>query len=372
MIGNNKETTDMELSEQKNGKHSSKIKRFVIIAVFAVAAVWIIIAVYNFMCYESTDDAQIDGNIIPLKTTVSGYIYEIKFTDNQQVNKGDTLIVFDTIDLLANVKQAEAQLLAAQAGLSLSKHQVVAGEFNQNAVDFTAGSVKENIEAAKARKMESENNYNRILNMFSKGAATQQLLDNAEMQFSVAKAQLSALENDFQSSNARKSSANTQTDIYKVQSKADEAHIKQAEAQFVLAQNQLSHAFVIAPCDGVVSKRNVDVGQYATAGLPLATVTDLKNIWITANFKETQLKNMELGQTATVEVDAYPNLELKGKVESFCSATGAKFSILPAQNATGNFIKITQRIPVRISFENNSQKQLRPGMNVEVNVKTKE
>ena len=361
----------MEISEQKNGKQLLKIKPYIIIAVIAVAAAWAIITIYNAMCYESTDDAQIDGNIIPLKTTVSGYIHEIKFTDNQQVNKGDTLIVFDTFDLLANVKQAEAQLLAAQAGLSLSKHQVVAGEFNQRAVNFTSGSVKGNIEAAKAREIEAENNYNRILNMSSKGAATQQSLDNAKMQFSVAKAQLSALENDFQSSNARKSSANTQIDIYKMQSKADEARLKQAEAQLVLVKNQLSHAFVTAPCNGIVSQRNVEVGQYATAGLPLVTVTNLKNIWITANFKETQLKNMELGQTVTVEVDAYPNLELKGKVESFCSATGAKFSILPAQNATGNFIKITQRIPVRISFENNSQKQLRPGMNVVVNVKTK-
>jgi membrane fusion protein (multidrug efflux system) len=361
----------MENIEQKKKRKLSRKTVYLLGAIALLVIGFGIKTIYHASTHESTDNAQVDGNIIPLKTTVTGFIKEIYFTDNQQVKRGDTLITFDTTDLAAQVRQAEAQLFATQTGLALSKEQVVAGQFNQNAAGFTSGSVKENTDAAKAKVWEIETNYNRIANMFSQGAATQQALDNAKTSLSIAKAQLAALEKQYQSTDAQKQTTGAQVNIYNLQTKADEARIKQALAQLTLARNQLSHAFVTTPCDGIVSKKNVEVGQFVSAGSPMASIINLKEIWVTANFKEIQLKDMLPGQPVEIKIDAYPRLLLKGTVQSFCAATGVKFSILPAENATGNFIKVTQRVPVRISIrQGSSEKMLLPGMNVEVDVKT--
>lgn len=343
----------------------------------AIATVVVIICssskiIYSSWCHESTDDAQIDGNIIPLRTTVTGYIKEIRFSDNQNVKEGDTLVVFDTVDLLAQVKQAEAQLLAAQAELQSNRKQVSVSTFNEVAALFNSGSAKENIEVAKAREWQSKSEYQRIVKMYSQDAATEQTLDNAKASFEVAKAQLAAADKQFNASNAEQSTLHSQTDMHSIQIKQAIAHIKQAESQLILARDQYCHAFVTAPCNGIVSKKNVEVGQFTPSGTALASVINLSNLWVTANFKETQLNDIAKGQDVDICVDAYPGMKIRGKVESLCGATGTKFSILPAENATGNFIKVTQRIPIRICIvQAKGGKPLLPGMNAVVEVKTK-
>jgi len=362
----------MEQENQKQTKKMSKKMKIVLGIVAIIVLVFAVKGIYHAIYFESTDNAQIDGNIIPLKTTVSGFVTEICFTENQLVNKGDTLIVFDTVTLSAQVQQAEAQLFAAKAGFSLGEQQVIVGQFNQNAADFISGSVKVNIDIADAKYQEAQNDYNRISNMFKKGAATQQQFDNATTMLKVAQAQLAATKNQYESSNAQMQTVGTQVNMYKLESKSNEARIRQAESQLEITRDLYSHAFVTAPCNGIVSKKNVEVGQFAAAGFPLVTVIDTQNIWVTANFKETQLNQMHVGQPVRITVDAYSGLKLKGTVQSFCGATGAKFSILPSENATGNFIKVTQRIPVRIAVEKHSDKKmLVPGMSVEVAVKVK-
>jgi len=327
--------------------------------------------VYESLCHETTDDAQVDGNIIPLRTTVTGYISQIRFTDNQQVKMGDTLVIYDTTSLKAQVMQAQAQILAAQAELQSCKKQVSASEFSEIAAGYNSGSAKENIAMAKAKEWQAQKEYQRIEKMNRDGAATQQTLDNTKATYQVAAAQLAAAQKQFDASNAEKSTTRSQTSVHSTQVSQAIAHIKQAQAQLALAQDQYKHAFIIAPCNGIVSKKSIENGQFVPSGTALASIINLSDIWVTANFKETQLNKMKPGQSATVEIDAYPGLKLEGKVESFCGAAGNKFSILPAENATGNFIKVTQRIPVRIHISNNNEKALLPGMNANVSVKIK-
>jgi membrane fusion protein, multidrug efflux system len=353
-------------------------KRLSVKAIFLIIAVSVIIlgigtiAIYSVWSHESTDNAQINGDIIPLRTTITGFVRQIRFNENGQVKKGDTLVLFDTVDLVAQVKQAEAQLNAAQTEFESSRKQVTASSFSNNQADFSSNSVKENIKVASSRQWQANSDFERVKKMFAQGAATQQAFDNAKTSLEMANAQLNAAKEQYQASDAQKLTVHSQFDIHNLQVKLTEARIRQAQAQLTLTLTQYSRAFVTAPCNGIVSNKNVNVGQMVPAGTPLATLINISDLWVSANFKETQLTDMVLGQAAEIKVDAYPGLKLSGKVESFCGGTGAKFSILPAENATGNFIKVTQRVPVRISIlTRESQKLLLPGMNVVVSIKTR-
>ncbi len=358
-----------EIENHSKKKVSNKII-YLAIAIGVVAICFITVVGYDTWCHEATDDAQIDSNIIPIRTTVTGYINQIRFIDNQQVKKGDTIVVYDTTSLKAQLMQAQAQILAAQAELQSCKKQVSASEFSEIAANFNSGSAKENIAVAKAKEWQAAKEYQRIEKMNKKGAATQQSLDNTKAAYQIAVALQAGAQKQFGASNAQEYTTRSQTSVHSTQVRQAIAHIKQAQAQLVLAQDQYNHAFIIAPCDGVVSKKSIEKGQFVPSGTALVSIVNLSDIWITANFKETQLNKMKSGESAIIKVDAYPGLRLKGKVESFCAATGNKFSILPAENATGNFIKVTQRVPVRIHInKGNGTKALLPGMNVEVSVK---
>jgi membrane fusion protein (multidrug efflux system) len=328
--------------------------------------------IYSSWCQETTDDAYIDGNILPLRTAVTGYIDKVLFKDNQKVNKGDTLIVFDTVSLKSQIMQAEAQVASADAELQSCKKQILVSEFDEIAAGFNTGSTKENVAAAKTKVWQTEKDFQRIQRMYQSGAATQQTYDNVKAAWQMAKAQEGASHKQFNAMTTQKNTIRLQTNIHYIQIKQALAHVKQAEAQLTFAKDQYKHAFVTAPCNGIISKKNIEIGQFVPSGTALASLINTSDIWITANFKETQLEDMKSGQPAEIKIDAYPGLKLAGKIESFCAATNSKFSLLPAENATGNFIKITQRIPVRIHISNNNgKKPLLPGMNAVVSVNTK-
>jgi len=327
---------------------------------------------YDSWCHEGTDDAYIDGNIIPLRTAITGYVDKILFKDNQKVAQGDTLVIFDTVSLKSQMAQAEAQVASALAELESCKMQTSASEFGEAVADFNAGSAKENIAVAKAKSWQAEEDYRRIEKMYKVGAATQQTFDNAKAAYQMANAQEKASCKQFNAMTAQKSTTHLETDIHCAQIKQALAHIKQANAQLALVKDQYKHAFVTAPYNGIISKKSIEVGQFVPSGTALASLVNLSDMWITANFKETQLDDMKAGQPVNIKVDAYPGLKCTGRIESFCAATSSKFSLLPAENVTGNFIKVTQRIPVRIHFVNeDATKPLFPGMNVVVSVKTK-
>lgn len=350
----------------------SKKMLFTAIAVGIVIICSGSVIAYDDWCQESTDDAYIDGNIIPLRTSVTGYVTKVMFQDNQKVNKGDTVVVFDTVGLKSQMLQAEAQVASAQTELESCKKQILASKYGESTADFNAGSAKENVSQGKVKVWQAQKDFQRVEKMYKSGAATQQTYDNMKATWQIAQAQERASDKQFNAMATQESTTRLQTNIHYTQLKQALAHIKQANAQLTLAKDQYKHAFVIAPCNGIISKKNVEPGQFIPSGTALASLISTSDIWITANFKETQLEDMKAGQQAIIKIDAYPGLRLKGMIASFCAATSTKFSLLPAENASGNFIKITQRIPVRIKIaQNNENKPLLPGMNAVVSVKTK-
>ena len=323
---------------------------------------------------EGTDNAQIDANIVPIRASVPGYIQKVMFKDNEHVKKGQVLIQFDTIDLKTKVAQAVAALENAKANLAATRNNATSASHTAGASVLTSVAVEQNIEAAKARKAKAEDDFNRINNMFKQKAATQAQLDAAKTEVDVTKAQYDAAVDQYKSSQAQASGIQSQAEAQQSQIKLVEALVQQREAELTLAQTQLKYGTVVAPCDGIVTKRAVEAGQYILVGQPLASVVDNAELWITANFKETQMEHIKPGQEVTIKLDAYPGLTLKGKVDSYIGATGAKFSLLPPDNATGNFVKITQRVPVRISVESvpdGFKDLVFPGLSAFVEVKIK-
>jgi membrane fusion protein (multidrug efflux system) len=323
--------------------------------------------------YETTDNAQIDCNIVPIRSVVTAYIKSINFKDNQEVKKGEVLFVFDTTEIKAKFVQAEAALEIAKEKLMFAQNKAFASTESAKASDLTAESYEQGIVSAKANLEKAQSSFDRISTLLKIKAATQEQYETAETNLSVAKADY------VKSISVRRSSSSTTMGL-KSLAKSDEnqinlakAEIEQCKADLILAQQQLNYAIVRAPCNGIVSKRAVQEGQYISVGQNLCAVVDNENLWVTANMKETQLTNIKIGQEVKIKVDAYPNLDLTGKIESFSGATGAKYSLLPPDNATGNFIKITQRIPVKISVNKHfSDKDhlLFPGMSAFVKIYT--
>jgi membrane fusion protein (multidrug efflux system) len=350
-------------------KNSGKI---LIIAAVLIVITGITIAYWiKSKSYETTDNAQLDCNIIPIRSVVAAYVRSIGFTDNEHVKKDQVLIVLDTTEIKARFNQAEAALEIANLKLASAKNRATASVESASAGDLTAESYEQSIISAKANLEKAQSAYNRTSDLLKIKGATQEQFESAEANLSIAKADYT------KAINMHKSSSSTSMGL-KLMAKSDqsqinlaEEQIEQCKADLLLAQRQLDYAIVRAPCDGIVSKRSVEEGQYISVGQNLCAVVENENMWVTANVKETQLKNLKVGQQVKIKVDAYPNLGLTGKIESFSGATGAKYSLLPPDNSTGNFIKIIQRIPVKISITELPKDKswiLFPGMSVFVRV----
>ena len=359
----------MELEIKNKNSRGKIIISIVLLIILAIGLVYWI----NSKTYETTDNAQVDCNIVPIRSAVTAYIKSVNFTDNAEVKKGDILIVFDTVEIKAKIDEAVAFLEIAEAKLLSSKIKTSASIENAVASDLTSESYEQSIISAKANLDKSQINFDRTKTLLQIKAVTQEQYETAEKNLEVAKADY------FKAISIRKSSLSTTMSL-KTLAKSDESQIKLAEAQvnqckaeLILAQQQLKYAFVRAPCNGIVSKRAVEEGQYISTGQSLCVIVDNENYWVTANVKETQLENIKPGQEVKMRVDAYPDFEFSGKIESFSGATGAKYSLLPPDNSTGNFIKITQRIPVKIAFNklpNDKDHTLFPGMSVFVKIYT--
>ena len=331
----------------------------IIISIAIIVLFYAIKYIIHIASYESTDNAQIDGNIIPMRIKTGGYIVDLRFHENQLVKKGDTLAIVDTIEMKAQVEQAEARLESAILAIQTN-------HIGKQSAQYSTEAAEENISSAKSKLWQAESDFKRIESMYNKGAATPQVYDASKSAFDMAKAQ-------YKSVMAQKETAGTQITAQNFQIQMAEARVKEARAQLVSFKYLLDNCYIIASCNGIVSKKSVEKGQLCLAGTALAMLIDLDNIWVTANLKETQLDKISNGQKVDISVDAYPEVKITGEVQSISGATGPKFALLPADNATGNFVKVTQRVPVRISIKNirnDEHKQLVPGMNVIVDIKT--
>jgi membrane fusion protein, multidrug efflux system len=310
--------------------------------------------------HEETDNAQVDADISPVVTRVSGYIKEIRFTDNQLVKAGDTLVILDDRDYQIKLQQAEAALGIAKQSVNVSQYAVAEAKTG-------IATAQANIETAKVRVWKATEDFNRYQNLYEDHAITKAQFDAAKAEKDAAEASLRAAETQVPVVQEKVS-----TNRQQVAASASNIALRQADIDY--AKLQLTYTVITAPVDGIISKKTIQPGQLVQAGQSLFSIVNDAGLYLTANFKETQVESLKIGQIVNVKVDAFPDHDLKGTVESFSGATGAKFSLLPPDNATGNFVKVVQRVPVRIKLDKSDTaffNRLRPGLSAKVVVDTK-
>ena len=377
---------------KNENKHENEAKKNVFIPIIgAVLLVGALVFAYYKITYamhnEDTENAQIECNIIPIAPRVQGYVSTIYIKDNQRVHKGDTLLILDDRDLKIKLEQAIIAAKSAGANVNVVKSNVLSADASASAVSTTVitaqaaiETAKANVEAAKVRVWNATENFKRYEKLFNETSATQAQYDaalaekqSAEKQVAVLEKQVQVAQAQLKAAQQQASASHTQANGVSTQVNLAEVGTQQQQTNVDFAKLQLSYAYIIAPSDGFISKKNVQPGQLVNPGQILMSIVDDSQLWINANFKETQVERMKVGQEVTVKVDAYPDKTFKGKIESLQAATGSKFSLLPADNATGNFVKVVQRIPVRIALidDKNDAYDLRAGMNVNVAVKVK-
>ena len=334
--------------------------------------------VYKYMhslAHESTDDAQIEKNLNPIIPRVSGYVTKVYVKDNDFVKKGDTLFTIDNKDYLVKVEEAKAALVSAEGSYEASKADIGTAQANVSVSDANIKSAGGNIETAKIRLKRASDDFDRYANLYKNHSITKQQYEQAEAAKLEAASELRILQEQEKATSYQKNVASAKTNVSNKQATVASANIKRAQAVLESAKLNLDYTVVTAAIDGQVSKIGIQPGQFLQPGQSLFYIINNSVAWVTANFKETQLNKMVVGQKVTLKVDAYPDTEFKGTVTSFSPATGARFSILPPDNATGNFVKTIQRLPIKISIDADNDvekvKLLRPGMNVDVDVHIK-
>lgn len=368
----------------------------------------------------SSDDAQVDGHIMPVAAKVYGSVLEVPVNDNQQVKAGDVLVRIDPRDLQAKVDQekaalalAESQANAAQvtipltretthsgttgmsAGLAGSEAQVAQAEAAIAQAGTDQSIAQSNLAAAVANNEKAQSDLARMRPLVAKAEISQQQFDSYTAAAKVTEAQLKAAQDRVQYSGqaittakaaadaararvqqmqaevAQSTAGERQVQVSSAQAASAGARVQEARADLAAAELNLSYTTIVAPADGVVTKKSVEPGQIVQPGQALMAVIPLKDVWVTANFKETQLANVHPGQRAEINVDMYGRT-IEGKVDSIAGGTGARMSLLPPENATGNYVKVVERIPVKIVFDSlPSGIVLRPGMNVDATIITK-
>ncbi|MFV5695500.1 HlyD family secretion protein [Flavobacterium sp. LB3P122] len=330
---------------------------------------------YKYMhslSHEETDDAQIEKNMNPIIPKVSGYVDKVYIKDNDFVKKGDTLFTIDKRDYQLKIDEASAALMAAEGNFEVSKADIGSALANISVSDANVQSAGGNIETAKIRLGRITSDYNRYENLYKNHSITKQQYEQALAAKQEAESQIRILQQQEKASSYQKSVIVAKSKVSGKQTEVAAANIKRAEAMLEAAKLNLSYTSVTAAIDGQVSKIDIQPGQLVQPGQSLFYIINNSNAWIIANFKETQLNKMIIGQKVTIKVDAYPDYDFEGTLTSFSPATGSRFSILPPDNATGNFVKTIQRLPVKINLNATNDvekiKLLRPGMNVDVDV----
>jgi membrane fusion protein (multidrug efflux system) len=313
---------------------------------------WLVINYYSEK--NRTDDAQVDGNIVPVLARTDGFVDSIHVNDDQYIREGDTLVQLDTTDLYLQLKQALTALEISNTNLKRSATGIDVAQMEKKIA-------AQNIEAQKVSLTTSESNYERNKYLQDKGVVSVQVFEKTEESF---KNNQVALENAYD----RQVQAAAQVEDAKKQLDLAHQNIIAQLNQIAIIRQNIQYATIKVPVSGYVSKRKIQVGQMVRTGTQLFSIVQSNDIWVTANFKETQLAAFPVGKRVKIIADAYPDDVFYGIVESIGNATGSKFALLPPDNATGNYVKVIQRIPVRIKFEDSARahKLLRPGFSLVV------
>jgi len=344
----------------------------IVLALLLIVGAWFGITKYQHgLHHEETDDAQISADISPVIPRVSGYITTIKVNDNQYVNKGDTLVILDDRDYQVKLQQAEAALHNSQSTLSSAKATTDAARANIATTRSAIGTIDAQIQAAKVTLWRATEDYQRYANLIKDHSITQQQYEMALAAKESAEKQVAILEEQKKQVAEQTNAVAAQSNATSKQIDIAGTSIEQRQADVNAAKLNLSYTIITAPQSGLVSKIAVQPGQFVQPGQALFSIVHSDSKWVVANFKETQINKMTEGQKVTVKADAFPKHKFEARLSSFSPATGSTFSLLPADNASGNFVKVVQRLPVKIEFTDTKDslvRRLRPGMNVKVDV----
>jgi membrane fusion protein, multidrug efflux system len=363
--------TTQKTGEEGPAKKRSKSFLIVLILVLIGGGAFGISKYISSTHHETTDDAQVDTNINPVIPKISGYVTEVRVKENQRVKKGDTLLILDDRELKLKLDEAEAALGTTQSNLSSAKASTAASQANIATSQIAVSEIDAQIEAAKVNVWRTTQDYNRYANLVQDHSVTQQQFEQTQAAKETAEKQLDVLQQQKLQASKQTSAVASQSSATSTQIGVVNSTIKQRQVDVENAQLFLSYTVITAPADGIVSKVNVQEGQFLQAGQATFSIVQDGDIWVTANFKETQYDQLKAGQKVSVEVDAFPDHEFDAVISSFSPATGSRFALLPADNASGNFVKTVQRLPVRIEFTNKEDalvKQLKAGMNAYVDV----
>ena len=341
-----------ETEKKENSKN--RILSILSIVVMAAGILWAASILFNLRGENFTDNAQIDGNISNVGARVQSYIKEIRFHANQKVNKGDTLVLLIDDEFRIKTMQAEADLENAIASLHVQEASYQVALANSDAQRASIGAAKANYDKA-------DKDYDRYSNMYKDSAVTRNTFDGITASKESASANYDAVQK-------QQAASRLTAEQILISMETLKATIKRKEADLAFARLQLSYCSVTAPYEGECGERTIQEGQLVNTGQSLVSLVRSHDVWVTANFKEIQMENLSIGKKVKIKVDAFDDATFEGKISSLAPASGAKFSMVPPDNATGNFVKIIQRIPVRIDFTSDKKEleKLKPGMNVSV------
>lgn len=326
------------------------------------AGATVIVTMFTDNGVERTDDAQVEQYISPMNVKVAGYIKEIRFTEHQFVHKGDTILIIDDREYAIALKQAEAQLMDARSGRKVIGNSV-------NTASSSATVLDASIEEAELRVEKLERDYRRYSALLEKKASTPVIVEQYKTELDMAKARVSALKRQ------REAARSTVSEVSQRQENADAA-ILRAEAAVDMARLNLSYTVITAPADGYLGRRTIEQGQLVSPGQTITTLIPDSKKWVVANFKETQMARIRPGQSVEITVDVMPGKRFAGTVTAISQATGSKYSMVPTDNSAGNFVKIQQRVPVRIDFngslDDTANSRMAAGMMCEIKVDVKD
>ena len=341
---------------ETNNKKKSPVRLIIVSLVLIAGAFYGWKKITYAMHHESTDNAQVETLLVPVLPRVPGYVKQISVRDFDSVRAGDLVAQLDDAELQSQLLQMEADLSSAEAEISNAK-----AALNNAIVSLKVN--RGNIELATIRQQKAEKDYNRDKNLINDQAITQRQLDDSRFNVESASQQVSNSKNELTAAESRIS-------ILQASVRKAEATLVARKASIEQQKLKISYTQIYAPLAGKIGKKNISEGQFVQAGTPIFTIVNDTSFWVVANFKESQIRKLHPGMEVDIELDAYPNLKLKGKVESLSDATGARFALIPPDNASGNFVKVTQRIPVRIEFLNAQEHKdvLRAGLSANVSI----
>lgn len=344
----------------KRQKRRNIILNIVCILIAGSGIVWTINYFWRYISYEITNDAFVDQYVAPVNVRVAGYIQEVRFKEHQFVHRGDTLVVLDNREYVIRQKEACAALLDARGS-----RDVLASGIRTSHTKVAEQDA--NLAEAKAKLWQAGQDYRRYERLLCEESVPEQQFEQVKADYEAARARYDALMR-------QKEAASSQYDETNKKKVNVEAGILRAEAALDLANLNLSYTVVTAPYSGYMGRRTIEPGQYVSAGQTLSYIVRQSGKWVTANYRETQIANIYIGQPVRIKVDGVPGRVFKGHVTAISEATGSKYSLVPTDNSAGNFVKVQQRIPVRIDFDDVDEKNmsmLRAGMMVETEAERK-